>query len=295
MAQANISYAALAVLQFGLQLLFQCQLPRRFGGLQGGALFLHTEGGEPPMKRLRQIGTAFASKWVSVRARRARSAPFPSRSGRARDPTRGRRPCAPPPPPSLQLGANCDKLCENIFVERIETADLLMNTLRYRVPSLLADRPVRLVVVDSIGALFRTHLDDNLPQRSQMLIAIAAEMKRLSERNDVAFVVINQVTDSFSPESSVGLDLTKRAALGLTWSHCVNTRILLSRSCAQAAHAAEWQPSADGGAVANPFNARRRLFLQLSPCAPEGSCEYVIDASGIRDVTSVTPPGPGPG
>lgn len=53
--------------QLALQLIFQVQLPRSEGGLQGGALFLHAEGGEAPVKRLRQIGSAFARRWSSVR------------------------------------------------------------------------------------------------------------------------------------------------------------------------------------------------------------------------------------
>lgn len=240
------------------------------------------------MKRLRQISEAYAAKWASVRRRAATRQPRgrERRSAAAIHPAPGRL-AQPRPPrerptrPRLpgQMGASVEALCEQVYVESVETADLLLGTLRYRVPALLASRRVRLVLVDSVGALFRTHLDDDLPRRSELLIQLAAEMKRLSEQMHVAFVVLNQVSDAFDGPSGGALplppSLAKRAALGLTWSHCVNTRILLSRGRAQCAGLGP---------------ERRTLRLLLSPSAEQGSCEYVIDASGVRDAPALAAP-----
>ncbi|KAJ1635116.1 P-loop containing nucleoside triphosphate hydrolase protein [Pavlovales sp. CCMP2436] len=233
--------------QLALQLLFQAQLPLAHGGLQGGALFLHTEGGDAPVERLRQIGAAFAERWTS-------------------------------------LGATCDRLCEHIFIERVDTADMLMSTLRYRVPGLLAANRVRLIVIDSIAALFRTYMDDNLPQRSALLMSLAAEMKRISEQMHVAFIVVNQVTGGgFHPPTAQA----KRAALGLTWSHCVNTRVLLSRDTPHKSIMTPDLPAgvSGGSAQHTPSRAgRRTLRVLLSPCVEPGSCAYTIDSGGVRDV-----------
>lgn len=202
-------------------------------------------------------------------------------------------------PRARQAGATVDRLCDNVFIDRIETADLLMNALRYRVPTLLATRAVRLVVIDSIAALFRTHLDDDLPRRSELLHAIAAEMQALSDRMHVAFVVLNQITDSVDTPDTPDAACTavpavsKRAALGLAWSHCVNTRLLLSRAQARPFAPPRLQPQLAqlGGALAEQQprpGARvelRTMRVVLSPCVEQRSCEYVIDADGVRDAT----------
>lgn len=180
---------------------------------------------------------------------------------------------------------------------QVETADLLLSTLRYRVPALLASRRVRLVVVDSVGALFRTHLDDDLPRRAELLVELAAEMKRLSDSMDVAFVVVNQVTDTVddptaadaaSAASVAAAPGAKRAALGLAWSHCVNTRILLSRTRPQmlplSAPQREQHDLATAQLLPSMSTERRTLRLLLSPSVEQGSCEYVINSGGISDV-----------
>mmetsp|Transcript_13364 Transcript_13364/g.34034 ORF Transcript_13364/g.34034 Transcript_13364/m.34034 type:complete len:178 (+) Transcript_13364:592-1125(+) len=169
---------------------------------------------------------------------------------------------------------------------------MLMSTLRYRVPGLLAANRVRLIVIDSIAALFRTYMDDNLPQRSALLMSLAAEMKRISEQMHVAFIVVNQVTDSFGEDDSgapppAAGQQAKRAALGLTWSHCVNTRVLLSRDTPHKSIMTPDLPAgvSGGSAQHTPSRAgRRTLRVLLSPCVEPGSCAYTIDSGGVRDV-----------
>jgi hypothetical protein len=175
-----------------------------------------------------------------------------------------------------------------------------MGTLRWSLPGWLKSNCVRLVVVDSVGALFRAHLDEDIPARSKMLVALAAEMKALSEQLDVAFVVINQVTDSFATDANARLggvlagstSLAKRAALGQTWSHCVNTRILLSLLQLPRVAPTEWlsHDARVGAPSLYPAHQRRLLQIVLSPCVVQGSCEYIIDASGIRDAPAGTAP-----
>ena len=93
---------------------------------------------------------------------------------------------------------------------------------------------VKLVIIDSIAALFRHEFNaDESIQRAKSLWRQANSLKLLSERN-VAVVVINQVSDLFHDTPIMGTNLVPSSrkvvpTLGLTWSNCVNTRVQLSR------------------------------------------------------------------
>lgn len=151
----------------------------------------------------------------------------------------------------------------------VETDELLWNTLRFRVPSLLAQHRVRLIVIDSIGALFRAQLDESATERAAFLLKLAAELKRLSDAHGIAIVVINQVTDCMHAEGAAA----KKAALGLAWSNCVNTRVAVRRAAAGV--------------------GPRELRVVLSPRVPEATCTYRIDAAGVRDADDSVSQGPG--
>lgn len=83
--------------------------------------------------------------------------------------------------------------------------------------------PVHLLVIDSIAAPTRRDFGaDTAPKRVSMLIQIAQILKRLAGQLQLAIVVINQV----------GMDQQNgevRAALGISWHHCLSTRILMER------------------------------------------------------------------
>jgi DNA repair protein RAD57 len=103
-------------------------------------------------------------------------------------------------------------LLDNVHTMHITEVDGLEHALAYILPAMLARiaantkrLPVRLLVIDSIGALFRSSFDANhsgLTQRSKMLCLIADKLKVLAEVHDMAVVVINQVTDVFNHPSS---------------------------------------------------------------------------------------------
>ena len=66
--------------------------------------------------------------------------------------------------------------------------------LDFKLPSLLATGRVRLVVIDSIAALFRVEFGLNQAvHRAQLLQACGAQLQQLSESYGVAVVCINQV------------------------------------------------------------------------------------------------------
>ena len=101
-------------------------------------------------------------------------------------------------------------LLDNVHTLHITEVDGLDHALAYIIPAMISriswkgrsDRslPIRLLVIDSIGALFRSSFEtgySGLTQRSRMLCLIADKLKLLAETQNMAIVVINQVTDVF--------------------------------------------------------------------------------------------------
>jgi DNA repair protein RAD57 len=104
---------------------------------------------------------------------------------------------------------------DNVHTMHVTEVDGLEHALAYMVPNVIdvsarsADLngnakssrlPISLIVIDSIGALFRSSYDSNqggLPQRSRMLCVLADRLKYLAHKYNIAVVVINQVSDVF--------------------------------------------------------------------------------------------------
>ena len=170
--------------QLALQLLLRVQLPHTHGGLGGGAVFLHSDAPSymPAMTRLRSLAVAFAEKYQG-------------------------------------LGATTNRLMDNVSVMQVDTVDDLVETLRSAVPDHLKKKQVRLIVLDSIAALFRTHLDESVSSRAeqhgaraQQLFATAARLKSLSDTFNVAVVVINQVGAPLTLHPPLKKELRKRVS-----------------------------------------------------------------------------------
>ncbi|XP_051885583.1 DNA repair protein RAD51 homolog 2 isoform X2 [Pristis pectinata] len=134
--------------------------------------------------------------------------------------------------------------------------ELTCSDVLRRVESLEDDvisKGVKLIVVDSIASVIRkefdTRLQGNLSERSNLLSSEAATLKYLAEEFSIPVILTNQITTRigqrqaaiFKPGSMVD-DLLQSegcgvnpdgetgyvtAALGNTWSHSVNTRLIM--------------------------------------------------------------------
>lgn len=209
--------------------------------------------------------------------------------------------------------------------------EMLELALAHHIPSTIealaaAGRPkIRLLLVDSIGALFRASFDNShsgLSQRSTMLCQISDKLKVLATRYDLAVVVVNQVTDVFDRASTADAmsyamqsrffsgqtsDLAKEASLGLVWANSVNVRVMLSRTGRRrklnhgdlsqkrtrlSAYDREVLLEAGQDPEADYESTLiRRMHLVFSPFAPEAMLDFVIIESGIHSLaTSKTQP-----
>ncbi|XP_050216040.1 DNA repair protein XRCC3 homolog [Mercurialis annua] len=231
--------------QLFLQLSLNAQLPLSLGGLSASSLYIHTEF-PFPFRRLHQLSDSFQSRHSQI------------------------------------FTNNNVNPCDNIFVESVQSADQLfdiMPKIEYFLLNSKLKLPVRLIVIDSIAALFRSEFENtgsDLKRRSSLFFKVTGKLKVLARRFNLAVVVSNQVVDYMGSGDGVnGVRIGNLSslcssgrrvcpALGLAWANCVNSRLFLSR-----------QENGEGN------GGERRLHVVFAPHLPYSSCEFVIKREGV--------------
>ncbi|KAI4335423.1 hypothetical protein L6164_014068 [Bauhinia variegata] len=247
--------------QFCLQLVLAAQLPPSRGGLYGSSFYIYTEF-PFPKKRLRELCSKFRSSHKDL---------FPSD------------------------GSNGDDPCDRVLIQGVSTADKLFEEMRTIESYLVHSKsrlPIRVIVIDSIAALFRSDFDNtplDLKRRSSLFFKISGKLKWLAKRFGLAVVVTNQVVDVIGANEGInGLRIGNLAylyssgrrvcpALGLGWASCVNSRLFLSRN-----EETSWVN--EGGVVYQRSNTKRRISVVFAPHLPECSCEFEIHEKGVSGV-----------
>ncbi|PRQ37428.1 putative ATP diphosphatase [Rosa chinensis] len=242
--------------QFCLQLTLFAQLPPSHGGLSASSLYLHTEF-PFPFRRLRHLSHSFRSSHANL----ILSNPY-----------------------------------EDVYVHAVHDAHHLLDIMP-KIECFVASRktrlPVRLIVIDSIAALFRSEFGNNpldLKRRSFLFFEISGMLKLLARKYGLAVVVTNQVVDFMGEVEGISgmrvgnlssLHSSGRRvcpALGLAWSHCVNSRLFLSRN--------EEIVGRENDGLEDDLcrQTRRRLDVVFAPHLPPSSCEFVITKQGVFGV-----------
>ncbi|CAH9098810.1 unnamed protein product [Cuscuta europaea] len=191
---------------------------------------------------------------------------------------------------SLSFPALANPL-DKILTHPLHSAHHLLDLLP-RIDSMLsrppaASYPIRLVVIDSIAALFRYEFDNKpleLKQRSDTFFKISSKLKEQAYKFGLAVVVINQVVDVVNAAESIRIGNSASlytsgrnvsAVLGLSWANCVNTRLFMSK------HEERVGEDRDGCVLTQKVLSIRVVF---SPYLPDSSCQFVIRREGVFGV-----------
>ncbi|XP_045469878.1 DNA repair protein XRCC3 homolog isoform X1 [Harmonia axyridis] len=143
---------------------------------------------------------------------------------------------------------------DNVFISHISDCQKLKAFLRLDVKYLAKFRDIGLIIIDSIGGLFRSdNLDIDYSDRSKNFIEIAAELRQLSVKFNCITICCNQMTDDISSGCS-------EPCLGLAWSNLVNSRFLITRS---------------------NLSSSRTFQTLFSPDLPTSRCNFSITKNGI--------------
>ncbi|XP_062323392.1 DNA repair protein XRCC3 isoform X2 [Osmerus eperlanus] len=233
--------------QFGLQLSLSVQYPQEYGGLGSGAVYICTEDSFP-IKRLRQLITQQSLLRPELPQTLIRSIRF----------------------------------SDNIYIEHAADLGALQVCVSQRVPVLLSRGLVRLVVVDSVAALFRSEFQaDEAAERARHMQTLAGTLHRLSHSYNAPVLCINQVTDviddSDQARCNFGLVNSKvLPALGMAWANLVLVRLMLRRL----------QGSTGSG---TQDSAPRRLEVVFAPHLPQAGCLCGVYEEGVRGLSSTDP------
>ena len=213
--------------QLALQLAAMSQIPIDKGGLDGAVAYITTGSASLPTHRLLEIARLHQK--------------------------------------TAQLDMNT--LMDNIHHCRAPTVYAMMQVLKNNLPSLCdqlssedglpSRKPIRLLIVDSITALFQIGEKTTpaiLADRSKAIAEISTTLHHLVSQRGLTCLVLSHVTDVFQAQDgfyggqevgdegeilyreqskwfnqSFG-DGRKEATLGLIWANQVNTRVMLSRT-----------------------------------------------------------------
>ena len=133
--------------------------------------------------------------------------------------------------------------------------------------------PVGLVVLDSIAAPTRRDFGaESAMARVNAIFQIAQTLKRIADQLQVAVVVVNQVgnLDEFGQGN---------AALGVSWHHCVSTRLMLDH---------EMDPhrivGGGGGGYDETVGHIRIARVVKSNVAPPGKMTFEVNAVGVCEL-----------
>lgn len=186
-----------------------------------------------------------------------------------------------------------------------------MNYFEVKIPKLISEKkfqkPPRLIILDSIAALFRSEYDRNeLQKRTQDLRTVATSLHDVGRAYDAAIVVVNQVIRLYLNLVELGSNRTIVLAsinfksfylfpfshfqvtgsfadeqgnvpsLGLAWKNLVTTRILLSREGPIVVAAEEEEMIEDSS------GCKRTLSIKFAPHIPNGTIPIRLDAEGIK-------------
>lgn len=176
---------------------------------------------------------------------------------------------------------------DQIYIEHVADLDELWSLLDVRIHALLSQHDIKLLIIDSIAALFRAEYDfADITDRSKMLSRFGRLLHTLSHSNKMCVVCVNQVSDDFSDlkiDDDNGKDGSPNVipTLGLTWSYFVSTRLMLSRT--------RWStsmfPSICKNTKIDPsLNCNvRRLKVVHSTHIPSSKTYFVVDRTGLND------------
>lgn len=175
--------------QLMMQLALMCASPTAVGGLDAYSIYVSTEGSTP-----------FSRFWFLSQSLVSRL--------------------------SLPEGT---VLAKRVIIERVHTSESLLHWATWRLPYLLRKTGARLVIIDSIAALYRSDFNDAVLRANHLTLLVRAIRVALIPANAVC-VCVNQVSQA--PDRFSGnLDKTV-PALGASWSNHVSTRVFITRRMA---------------------------------------------------------------
>ena len=167
---------------------------------------------------------------------------------------------------------------QKVFVEHITEAKDLLSCIRIRLPKLLEQHSLSLIVIDSIAAPFRCE-STNYVKRAEDLREIATVLTTLAQQFNLAVLCINQVTASFEDSSNV------LPSLGLAWSNMVTTRLMIKKTL-KTFDARQLPETRNQLVTCKHETFIRELLVVFAPHLANSMIQFIITANGIQGISN---------
>jgi RAD51-like protein 2 len=249
--------------QLCMQLSVNVQIPTKFGGCEGEAILIDSEGSFSA-SRCASIAEGLVEHIQRIQGNRG----LPNSNNNN--------------PSPVQL--TVESILRRIHVFRVfdHTEQLaLFGSLE----TFLASHPnIRLIIVDSIAFHFRRGFGGDFSSRSRILLNMASSLAALASKFKLAIVLSNHVTTKIERKITTKINNQENSlysedganhmmqetshlspALGESWAHACATRVLLY-----------WN------------NRVRAAKLLKSSSKLTASCLYMVSEKGVRDLPSTT-------
>lgn len=282
--------------QLAMQVCVDARLPAAYGGVQGEAVYIDSEGSFSP-ERCLDMAESLVKHVQRSAERRARGASDGGGgSSNANANANGNTSNG-----ILPSWFNPSTILDGIHVIRVH--DMAAQTCAiHNLANLLQSRrdngtPVKAVVVDSVAFHYRASPNDaagnSYGGRTKSLTRLAATLSDLAREYDVAVLAVNQMTtkvgsavdQNIGPsaggaESDLNIPSSRLTpALGESWSHSTTTRLLLTQL--KGGVGGVYGPSSMGNDGESDL---RRCRLVKCPHKATGVADFQVNGSGIRDV-----------
>lgn len=142
----------------------------------------------------------------------------------------------------------------------------LIQCCENKLPTLLANREIGIIIIDSVAGIFRTETD--FVNRAKTMRYFIQLLNKLSIKHSCGILCINQATTPIDSQQENGVV----PCLGLAWANLVTTRLQISRGNVLP--------------ILSPHNnvaelVTRTFKVIFSPCLPPAQAEYLITEKGV--------------
>ncbi|KAI0094341.1 Rad51-domain-containing protein [Irpex rosettiformis] len=190
-----------------------------------------------------------------------------------------------------RFGVDGDMALENILYARAWNSEHQMELINECSMRFAEDKDFRLLIIDSIMALFRTDFSGRgeLSERQQKMLS---KLSKLSEEYNIAILMTNQVQSDPGATMTFVAGGALKPIGGHILSHASATRMFLRKEITDSAvlEASRWARRSDVDAFELTFSVclgraeERVAKLVDSPDKPESEASYKLDEGGWADV-----------
>lgn len=178
---------------------------------------------------------------------------------------------------SLRYEGKANDVTNGIFIEHAADLDMLISFLESRLTSLLQKEEIKIIVIDSIAAVFRVEFESwELSTRAKLLSTVGNLLQKISFKYNICILCVNQVSAVIHPTSKSN---DVKPALGLTWSYFIKTRLQLART----KHTLSMCNGHERIITAKEDSNIRTCSIIFSPHRPNEKCYFVVLENGICD------------